>query len=69
MALTREYQETVVSLIKPDRTFARAFYAGAIAMLLAGETAETLSRLRDLVHAEITFKELAEAPKNPQNRA
>jgi DNA-binding phage protein len=28
-------------------------------MLLEGETAEALSRLRDLVHAEITFKELA----------
>jgi DNA-binding phage protein len=34
-------------------------YAGAIEMLLEGETAEALSRLRDLVHAEITFKELA----------
>ena len=28
-------------------------------MLLEGETAEALSRLRELVHAEITFKELA----------
>jgi hypothetical protein len=27
-------------------------------MLLEGETSEALSRLRDLVHAEITFKEL-----------
>jgi len=27
--------------------------------LLDGETAEALSMLRDLVHAEITFKELA----------
>ncbi len=59
MALTRNYKETVVARIKRDRRFARALYAGAIEMLLAGETKEALSRLRDLVHAEITFKELA----------
>jgi DNA-binding phage protein len=59
MALTRDYKETVVARIKRDRKFARALYAGAIEMLLAGETTEALSRLRDLVHAEITFKELA----------
>jgi DNA-binding phage protein len=45
--------------IKRERKFAGALYAGAIEMLLAGETAEALSRLRDLVHAKITFKELA----------
>ena len=39
--------------------FARALYAEAINAFLAGETAEGLSMLRDLVHAEITFKELA----------
>ena len=59
MALTRDYKETVVARIKRDRKFARLFFAGAIEMLLEGETAEALSRLRDLVHAEITFKELA----------
>jgi DNA-binding phage protein len=59
MALTRSYKETVMARIKRDRKFARALYAGAIEMLLAGETTEALSRLRDLVHAEITFKELA----------
>lgn len=59
MALTRSYKETVVARIKRDRKFARAMYAGAIEMLLEGETAEALSRLRDLVHAEITFKGLA----------
>jgi DNA-binding phage protein len=59
MALTRAYRETIIARIKRDRKFARAIYAGAIEMLLEGETAEALSRLRDLVHAEITFKELA----------
>src|SRR5881296_1716502 len=59
MALTREYRETVVARIKRDRKFARALYAEAMNALLDGETAEGLSMLRDLVHAEITFKELA----------
>src|SRR5712692_900180 len=59
MALTRDYKETVVARIKRDRKFTHAFYAGAIEMLLEGETAEGLSSPRDLVHAKITFKELA----------
>ena len=59
MALTRDYKETVVARIKRDRKFARALYAEAMSALLDGETAEGLSMLRDLVHAEITFKELA----------
>ena len=59
MALTRDYKETVVARIKRDRKFARALYAEAVGALLEGETAEGLSILRDLVHAEITFKNLA----------
>src|SRR6266567_8164812 len=59
MALTRQYKETVVARIKRDRKFARGLFAEAINALLEGETAEGLSMLRDLIHAEITFKELA----------
>ena len=59
MALTRDYKATVLARIKRDPKFARALYAEAINALLEGETAEGLSMLRDLVHAEITFKELA----------
>ena len=59
MALTRDYKETVVARIKRDRKFARALYAEAVGALLEGDTAAGLSMLRDLVHAEITFKELA----------
>ena len=59
MALTRDYKETVMARIKGDRQFARALYAEALNALLEGETAEALSMLRDLVHAQITFKELA----------
>ena len=59
MALTRDYKETIVARIKRDPKFARALFAEAMGALLEGETAEGLSMLRDLVHAEITFKELA----------
>ena len=59
MALTREYKHTVLARIKRDAKFARALYAEAINALLDGEMAEGLSMLRDLVHAQITFKELA----------
>ncbi len=59
MALTRDYKETVAARIKRDSRFARALYSEAISAILDGETAEGLSMLRDLVHAEITFKELA----------
>src|SRR6266446_1676575 len=58
MARTREYRETVVARIKRDRKFARALFAEAMNALLEGETIEGLSMPRDLVHAEITFKEL-----------
>ena len=59
MALTREYKQTVLARIKRDPKFARALYAEAMTAILEGETDEGLSMLRDLVHAEITFKELA----------
>ena len=44
---------------KRDRKFARLFDAGAVERLLDGDTAGALARLRDLVHAQISFKELA----------
>jgi len=59
MALTREYKDTVLARIKRDPKFARALYGEALAAILEGETEEGLSMLRDLVHAEITFRELA----------
>jgi hypothetical protein len=59
MAPTRDYKETVVARIKRDRKFARALYSEAMSAQLGGETTEGLSMLRDWVHAEITFKELA----------
>jgi DNA-binding phage protein len=60
MALTREYKKTVMARIQRDKKFARALYAEALNAILGGETEEGLSMLRDLVHAEISFKELAQ---------
>ena len=65
MALTRDYKKTVVARITRDPEFAQALYAEALDALLAGETAEGLSMLRDLVHASISFKELARQTKEP----
>src|ERR1039458_6335022 len=59
MITTRDYRETIMARIKRDREFARLFSAGAVEMLLEGDTAGALSRLRDLVNAQISFKELA----------
>ena len=59
MALTREYKKTVVARIQRDKKFARALCTEALNALLEGETEEGLSMLRDLVHAGISFKELA----------
>jgi len=59
MISTRDYRETIIARIKRDPKFARGLYAEAVNAILEGETAEGLSMLRDLVHAEISFKELA----------
>ena len=60
MALTREYRDTVVERLKTDREFTAAIFAEAISALVEGDKATTLSILRDLVHAHISFKVLAE---------
>ena len=60
MALTRLYKETVVRRIQDDPEFVAALYAEALSSLIEGETTTALSILRDLVHARITFKTLAE---------
>lgn len=59
MALTRNYKTTVIERLKSNPGFAKALYAEALESLLTGETEVGLTMLRDLVHAEITFKELA----------
>jgi len=59
MAITQHYKETVIARIKRDREFAKALFVEAINALLEGETAEGLPMLRYLIHAQITFKELA----------
>jgi len=59
MALTRDYKETILARIKNNPKYARALYAEAVNALLEGETEVGLSMLRDLVHAGMTFKELA----------
>ena len=59
MITTRPYSDTIIAQIKREPKFARLLYASAINAILEGETAEGLSILRDLVNADISFKELA----------
>jgi len=60
MALTRQYRETVVARIRSDPEFTAALYAEAVSALVEGDKSSALSILRDLVHAHISFKTLAE---------
>ena len=66
MALTKSYRETVMARIQNDPAFARALYAEAIAAILNGEPAIGLSQLRDIVHALMTFPELARMTGVPE---
>jgi DNA-binding phage protein len=59
MITTRDYRETIIARIKREPKFARGLYAEAVNAIIEGETAEGLSMLRDLVNAEISFKDLA----------
>jgi DNA-binding phage protein len=59
MITTREHSETIIARIKREPEFGRLLYVEAINSFLEGETAVGLSILRDLVNAEISFKELA----------
>lgn len=60
MALTRSYKETIMAELQRDPEFRKAVYAEAITALLGGEQSVAFSMLRDLIHASITFKRLAE---------
>ena len=60
MALTKEYRTSVVERIQRDPEYTAALYAEAVGCLVEGDKATALSILRDLVHAHITFKSLAE---------
>ncbi|MGH7991094.1 MAG: DNA-binding protein, partial [Limisphaerales bacterium] len=59
MITTRPHSETIIARIKREPKFARALYAEAVNCFLEGETAVGLSMLRDIVNAQISFKELA----------
>src|SRR2546427_9325883 len=59
MITTRPHSETITARIKREPKLARLLYADAINAILEGETAVGLSILRDLVNAQISFKELA----------
>ncbi len=59
MALTRCYKVTIMERLQRDEGFRKASYAEAISALQDDEVSVALSMLRDLVHATLTFKGLA----------
>lgn len=59
-AYTKSYRETVLARIQRSDKYARALFAEACSAILEGEPSIGLSMLRDLIHAKITFKRLAE---------
>jgi len=59
MALTKEYRKSIIERIQRDPEYTAALYAEAVESLIEGDKATTLSIMRDLVHAHITFKSLS----------
>ena len=66
MTLTRDYKQTVVERIHQDPEFEAALYQEAVSALLEGEMEVSLSILRDLVRARVTFPQLASWTKLPE---
>lgn len=59
-AYTKAYRDTILERIRRDEEYARALFAEACSSILEGEPSIGLSMLRDLIHAKITFKRLAD---------
>lgn len=59
-AIGKSYEMTILERIRRDDDYARALFAEACSSILEGEPSIGLSMLRDLIHAKITFKRLAD---------
>jgi DNA-binding phage protein len=66
MPLTKSYKETVLAKIRADREFALALFREAIDSLVENDVAVALAILRDLTHALVGFKALAEKTRIPE---
>jgi DNA-binding phage protein len=65
MALTREFQNTVVDRVRRDPAFARTLLDEAATLFLNGEPDAARLVLRDLVNATIGFAALATKTGRP----
>ena len=59
MALTRDFQQTVVERVRRDPKFARALLDESATLFLNGEPEAARLMLRDLVNATVGFETLA----------
>ena len=65
MALTREFEETVVTRVQRDHRFRESLFTEAMNAYLGGDTGTGKSILRDLVNATVGFEDLAHMLKKP----
>ena len=65
MALTRNFNETVIQRVQSDPSFAKALLDEAATLFLNGEPETARLILRDLVNATIGFEKLASITAKP----
>ena len=65
MALTRNFEHTVIERVERDPAFAKALLDEAATLFLSGETEMARVILRDLVNATLGFEQLAQATDKP----
>ncbi|MEO0458843.1 MAG: transcriptional regulator [Cyanobacteria bacterium P01_A01_bin.114] len=65
MALTRDFEETVIARIQREPEFAQSLLDEAISLFLNGEPETARLVLRALVNATVGFEELALATSKP----
>ena len=65
MALTRDFNKTVVARVERDPEFAKALIDEAATLFLSGEPETARLILRDLVNATLGFERLAKATAMP----
>ena len=65
MALTRNFEQTVIERVERDPQFAKALLDEAATLFLSGEPETARLILRDLVNATIGFEQLAKITEKP----
>jgi DNA-binding phage protein len=65
MALTRDFKQTIVALVKIDPVLAKSLLDEAETLVVNGEADTAKRMLRDLVKATVGFEQLAQTVAKP----